>query len=100
MRMSILTPRWQACSGISGRLGVEYAGLEQNGLATKKIYAPEAVFGMSDKCKPRLKAWQNGGDHLWLSVGIQVITGNSPRIRFTGGKCRGYPEKGTKNIIM
>ena len=28
-------------------------GLEQNGLATKKINAPETVFGMSDKCKPR-----------------------------------------------
>jgi hypothetical protein len=28
-------------------------GLEQNGLATKQINAPETVFGMPDKGKPR-----------------------------------------------
>ena len=28
-------------------------GLEQNGLATKQIHAPEAVLRVPDKCKPR-----------------------------------------------
>ncbi len=27
-------------------------GVEQNGLTSKKINAPEAAFGMFDKCKP------------------------------------------------
>ena len=52
-------------------------GVEQNGLATKKINAPQTVFGMSDKCKPRRSVvirmrvvvlFKHAPDHIFIDV--------------------------------
>ena len=45
-------------------------GLEQNGLATKQINAPETVFGMPDKCKPRRS--------LVIRMGVVVLFKHAP----------------------